>query len=112
MNSQTHTDVFRAPWRVVLFGLLLACLRSEVLDAVQTRSSQRLGWRKTSLIIDLVYCGERGAAAAALQADSFLMLMALIDLLSVGRLILTEQIYQNEVNFVLMHTVYASKRQF
>lgn len=40
--------------------------------------------------------------------------MALIDLLSVGRFILTEQIYQNEVNFVLMHTVgvYASKRQF
>lgn len=61
------------------FGLLPLCLHEEVLDAVQISCSGCIGGRRTSVIIDLVYCGERGVAAVAqrCKAAGFLLLMAL-----------------------------------
>ena len=61
------------------FGLLPLCLHEEVLDVVQISCSECLGGRRTSVIIDLVYCGERGVAAVVqlCKAGVFLLLMAL-----------------------------------
>lgn len=44
------------------------CVHEEVLDVVQTWASRYKGRRRTSVIIDLVCCGTRGAAVVALQS--------------------------------------------